>query len=161
MKKQLLFSFVVFIALAIPVKNLFAQDIKVLPEVRVTSSVKVPDKVSTAFSGDFKNAVGPKWYKLNRDFLVKFIQEDMKHNTLYKKNGFLKYDISYGKEKNLPDEVLNSVKTDYKDYAITTAINVKEEGRNIWVINLDGNNKLLIVRWEEGELEEVGNYKKS
>ena len=41
------------------------------------------------------------------------------------------------------------------------AINVKEDNRDIWVVNLEDDKKLIIARVEDDGLEEVGNYNKS
>jgi hypothetical protein len=142
---------------------LYAQEdsIKTLPAVTVKSGVNVSDKVMEAFNTDFKDAVSPRWFQINKNFLVKFISEDQKHNTLYKKNGYMIYDIAYGQEKSLPDNIRKLVKSNYVEYNITNAINVKQENRNIWVINLEDAKKLVLVRVEDGALEEVENYDKS
>ena len=161
MKRRSIIFYVLLLLFLIIGYGISAQEIKTLPEVKVISSVKVPDKVTEAFKGDFQKAVGMKWFRLNRDFLVKFIQDDMKHNALYQKNGYLRYDISYGNESNLPEDIRIAVKSNYKEYDITHAINVKEDNRNIWVVNLEKPNRFVIVRWEEGEVEEVQNLKGS
>ena len=143
--------------------NLQAQDnsIKTLPTVTVTSTATVNKKVSDAFNASFKDAVSPAWYRLDKDYLVKFITGDMNNTALYKRNGALVYQISYGHENDLPKEVRRIVKSNYIDFNIVQAINVKEDNRNIWVVNLEDQTKLIITRVEEGELEEVSNLDKS
>jgi len=143
--------------------TLQAQDngIKTLPTVTVTSTASVSKKVSDAFNDDFKDAVSPAWYRLDKDYLVRFITGDMNNTALYKKNGALIYQISYGHEKDLPKEVRRIVKSNYIDFNIVQAINVKEDNRDIWVVNLEDDRKLIITRIEEGELEEVSNLDKS
>ena len=89
------------------------------------------------------------------------MQNDQKNKALFQKNGYLIYHIVYGKETNMPDDIRKIVKTNYLDYNITSAINVKESGRNIWVVNVEDNKKFILVRVEDGELEEVGNYNKT
>jgi hypothetical protein len=136
------------------------QEVKTLPSVTVTTASNVNDAVVKSFQGQFKNAVDPVWYKIDKNYLVKFITEEQKNTALFKDNGKLIYHISYGTEKNLPEEIRTQVMGSYQDYAITAAIHVNEANRSIWVINLEGLKKLIIVRVEEGELEEVGNYVK-
>ena len=138
-----------------------AQEIKVLPTVVVTTASNVNQSVLKSFQGEFRNAMDPIWYKLDKNYLVKFMTEDQKNTALFKNNGRLIYHISYGTEKNLPGEIRDKVMGSYEDYKITAAIHVNEANRSIWVINLEGLKKLIIVRVEEGELEEVGNYVKS
>jgi hypothetical protein len=135
--------------------------IKTLPNVTVTSSASVNQKVSNAFQNYFKDAVSPTWYRLNKDYLVEFITGDMNNRALFKKNGSLVYQISYGHENNLPKDIRKLVKSNYVDYEIKQAINVKEDNRDIWVINLEDDKKLIITRVEDDALEEVGNYNKS
>jgi len=142
--------------------SLQAQDsIKTLPTVTVTSTATVNKKVSDAFNASFKDAVSPTWYRLDKDYLVKFITGDMNNTALYKKNGAMVYQISYGHESNLPNEVRHLVKSNYVDYNIVQTINVKQDNRNIWVVNLEDNKKLIIARVEEGALEEVSNLDKT
>jgi len=135
--------------------------IKTLPNVTVTSTATVNQKVSDAFNASFKDAVSPTWYRLNKDYLVEFITGDMNNRALFKRNGSLVYQISYGHENNLPKDIRHLVKSNYVDFNIVQAINVKEDNRDIWVINLEDDKKLIITRVEEGSLEEVSNLNKS
>src|SRR4051794_37266434 len=143
--------------------NLQAQQngIKTLPNVTVTSTATVNQKVSDAFKASFKDAVSPVWYKLDQNYLVEFITGDMNNRALFKRNGSLIYQISYGHESDLPKEVRHLVKSNYVDFNIVQAINVLEDNRNIWVINLEDDKKFIITRVEEGALEEVSNFNKS
>jgi hypothetical protein len=132
-----------------------------LPEITITKNVNVTMEVEKAFQNAFPNAENVKWYTLQKDFLAKFMESDMKHNALFKKNGYLKYDIGFGKEENLPDYTKKMVLHAYEDYKILNATNVKSAGRDIWVINLEGKTNYVIVRIEEDELEEVKRYTKA
>src|SRR3954451_9637882 len=106
MKHLSLLRFCGALSLLLFAGSLHAQDsVKTLPTVTVTSSTNVTKKVSDAFHDDFKDAVNPTWYRLDKDYLVKFIMGDMNNSALYKKNGALVYQISYGKETNLPKDV--------------------------------------------------------
>jgi hypothetical protein len=89
------------------------------------------------------------------------MMNDQKNRALFEKNGALVYHISFGFEDNLPGDVKQLVQDNYGDYYIKRAINVEQGDRNIWVINMENNKKLVIVRVEDGSLEEVGNYDKS
>jgi len=135
--------------------------ITILPTVTVTSIASVNKKVSDAFQSSFKNAVNAIWYRLNKDYLVEFITGDMNNRALYKRNGALVYQISYGHENNLPKEVRRLVKSNYIDFNIMQAIHVQENNRDIWVVNLEDDKKLIIARVEDDALEEVYNLDKS
>ena len=132
-----------------------------LPEITVTGSTKISNDLNKAFKKAFPGAEDLRWYKQNKDYLAKFIKDDVDHNSLFKKNGFLKYDISFGYEKNLPGDVLKMVQDAYTDFNITRAVNVKSAGRDIWVVNLEGMRNYVIVRVEDQALEEVKRMDKS
>lgn len=132
-----------------------------LPTITVTTKAEINQKVNSAFEKYFKGAMDERWYKLNKDYFVKFMQSDVSNSALFTKKGKLIYHITYGKEQNLPTNYLNMIKSSYPDFTITQAVNVEEGGRDIWVTNLENQKKLILVRFEQGEMEEVGNYDKS
>lgn len=138
--------------------SLSAQEIKTLPPVTVTSSANVPQRVAESFDKAFPTSYNDRWFKADRNYLVKFMVEDQKNTALFRKNGSLVYHLGYGFEKDLPTDVRKHVKSQYVDFKITTAIKVEQGNRLIWVINLEDPKKFIVVRYEDGELEEVGNY---
>lgn len=141
--------------------GVLAQEVTTLPAVTITASSNVNKKVTDAFKTSFADATNKRWYKMNKNYLVHFIRSDMQNKALFHKNGYLVYHIMYGFENNLPDDVRKAVKSNYVDYDITRAVNVKQDRRDIWVVNLETDKKLILVRVEEGAIEEVGNYDKS
>lgn len=136
------------------------QGMKRLPDVTITSTTNVSKKVSDIFKATFPDAQDARWSKLDKDFLVDFITADLNNRVLFHKNGAIVYHIKYGGEQNLPKEIRRLVKSNYVDFTISKAINVLEDKRNIWVVNLEDDKKILVVRVEGGELEEVSNLKK-
>ena len=143
----------------------FAQDTipyKELPPVTVTPTTKeVPEKVWVNFREYFANAHDLKWYQLNKDYLVKFMLNEEQNRALFSKRGRLIYTISYGYEKSLPENLRKQVKSIYYDYDITRAIKVSEAGRQIWVVNVEDPKTFILVRLEDGEMEEVQKMNKS
>ena len=132
-----------------------------LPEVSVTSIALVAPNVNKAFKKAFPDAEDLNWYKYDREYLAKFIIKDMNHNTLYRQNGVMKYDISYGYQHNLPEKIKDMVTGVYDNYKIIRAINIKVTERNIWVIKLEGMKKYLTVRVENEEMDEVESFSKA
>ena len=133
---------------------------KMLEPVVVTPTSNVNKEVTKSFDKSFKNAVHVKWYEMDKDYLVKFIQGDMNNNAYFKQNGKLVYHISYGYESNLSPDMQHMIKGSYPDYKISRAIHVKAQGRDIWVINLEGTTRWVMVGIEEGNLEEIKNFEK-
>ncbi|MFN5375591.1 MAG: hypothetical protein ACK492_04460 [Chitinophagaceae bacterium] len=132
-----------------------------LPEVRITAASAVTTSVYSSFRRAFPEAENLRWYKYDRDYLAKFFMKDMDHNALFRKNGVMKYDISYGYQQHLPEAIKDDVLKAYDNYKIIRAINVKAYERDIWVIKLEGERKYLTVRIEDGEMDEVESFFKS
>ena len=126
-----------------------------LPEVTVTSIAVVAPNVNKAFKKAFPDAEDLSWYKYDKEYLAKFIIKDMNHNTLFRQNGVMKYDISYGYETNLPEKIKEMITGVYDNYKIIRAINIKVTDRNIWVVKLEGMKKYLTIRVENDEMDEV------
>jgi hypothetical protein len=85
----------------------------------------------------------------------------MDHNALFRKNGVMIYDISYGYEKNMPSNVRDLVLKSYDNYKIIRSINIKAHGRDIWMVKMEGMKKYLMVRVEDMEMEEVEEFNKA
>jgi hypothetical protein len=132
-----------------------------LPEIKVTSLAGVNADVSNAFRRSFPDAQNLKWYQYDRDYIAKFILKDMDHNTLFRKSGMIVYDISYGYEKHVPESVRSVVNRAYDNYKIIRGIHITAQGRDIWMVKLEGMKKYLTVRVEEGELDEVESFYKA
>ena len=126
-----------------------------LPSLTVTAGTSVNKEIDEAFRKKFPTAQNTKWYKVNKYYLVKFIQDDVKHRALFSMKGAMQYDISYGNENLLPPDALTKVKQAYYEYNISRVANVKQAGRNIWMINLDNLKHFILVRMEDDEMEEV------
>ncbi len=157
MKKIICFS-VGVLFLSLMALNLKAQIL--LPEVTVTAA-NVPSKVDEAFQTTFKDAEDPAWYKINKNYLVKFLTNDMKNQAAFKKNGNMIYQIAYGFEKDIPEAVLSLVKSKYSDYSVLVGFNVKQDNRDIWVVNLENTKYIVKARVEDGNLEEAERIRKS
>lgn len=132
-----------------------------LPEIKVTSLAGVNADVSNAFRRSFPDAQNLKWYQYDRDYIAKFILKDMDHNTLFRKSGMIVYDISYGYEKHVPESVRSVVNRAYDNYKIIRGIHITAQGRDIWMVKLEGMKKYLTVRVEDGELDEVESFYKA
>lgn len=131
-----------------------------LPEVKITGLRNVPAKVDEAFQSTFKDGRDPVWYSANKNFLVKFINNDMRSNALFRKNGNLVYNISYGFDKDLPENVSTLVKDKYDDYNVVVAFNVKQDNRDVWIVNLENEKNTVTARVEDGVLNEASRSRK-
>jgi hypothetical protein len=130
-----------------------------LPTVVITRGSAVNQRISKAFNNDFKDALNPRWFEINKRYLVKFISAEQKNTALYNKRGYLIYHIAYGTEKHLPTNVRDQIKTQYPRATITNTIYVNQANRKIWVINLEEGNELVLTRIEDDQLDEVQRLK--
>lgn len=162
MKKQLMITLLT--GLLMGTMTVSAQDkdsVITLPTVTVTSNTVVSAEVDKAFKRTFPDAEHLRWYTLDKNYLAKFIEKDLNHQALLTKKGRLKYDITYGGESQLPADVRQKVKDSYEDYKVTSVANVKESGRNIWVINMESPSHFVVARAEDDVFEEVEKVAKS
>lgn len=136
----------------------FAQIIE-LPTVVITAKSLVSAKVTDAFKGTFQNAVNPRWYKADKNYLVKFIMEDQKNSALYKKEGTLIYHLSYGVSKDLPKDYLDMVNTEYPGCTVVTAVHVEQNKRSIWFVNVEYKKDYILTKIEDNQLGEVSRTK--
>lgn len=158
MKKQIITTITAIAAFISIVNTLQAQqpNSKSLPDVKVTSTIiKMDERVWNSFQDEFKGATNITWYKVDKDYLIKFIMNDIAQKVLYNKKGQQIYHITYCEETNMPAEVASRVKNSFKGFSIKLSLKVEEEGRTIWVVNMENESKLLFVRIEDGELELV------
>ena len=160
--KTLIFFFVC--ACLFKLNSAFAQqqNTKVLPEVDINSTaLKISPTVLRSFASDFNNPEKIKWFRVSQHFLVKFIQGDQLYNALYRTNGRLIYQVAYGFEKNLPEALRRQVKSKYHNYDITRVFNVKQDNRDIWMVNMENEKTLINTRIEDREMNEVSRIKNS
>ena len=143
-------------------QNSFAQEITridTLPVLVITAKSLVPREVTTAFKKDFQDAVNPKWFKMDKNYLIKFITRDQNNHVLYHKNGYLNYHIAYGKENSLPASTKAQIKKEYPEGKIISAIRVNQDNRTVWLVNMEMGKLLVLAREENGELREVQRMK--
>jgi hypothetical protein len=143
------------------VSNSFAQENEsqtLAPVTVVTSNVN--RNVIRAFENSFSSAVNPMWYKMGEKFLVKFTERDLPHHVCYHKNGALVYNITFGNEKTVPFGVKKLVSNNYLDYNIIAATNVQDNNRDVWVIKLEDDKRLVSVQVENDDVLELSRFQK-
>ena len=133
------------------------------PEVINGSGISkyVNDKTERAFNKLFNDAEKAMWYYLNKNYFVYFIKGDQQNTALFTQRGILIYHISYGKEKHLPADIRRAVKSSYVECSIQHAAKVEQDKRVIWVLNVEDDANLYLLRSENGVLEEVKHYDKT
>ncbi|MBL7697946.1 MAG: hypothetical protein JNK79_07300 [Chitinophagaceae bacterium] len=132
-----------------------------LPEVVITAEWMINEQVDRSFAAKFPESYDILWRKLNKDYLIKFIEGDVKHQSLFRKNGSIKYDIIYVTESHLPKKISDLVKHAYSDYTIQNGARVERGDQEFWIVNLEGTRSYVVVRVENDEIEQVKKIIKS
>ena len=146
------------------VATLIAQEkdsVVTLPEVVVTSTLKINEQLNRSFDDKFPEASDLVWTKLNKDYLAKFIQIDVKHQVLFRKNGVMKYDITYMGDSHIPKRIADLISNAYDAYEVTNAARIDRAGQVFWIVNLEGKRSYKVIRIDDNdEMEEVKHYLK-
>jgi hypothetical protein len=142
----------------------FSQDkdsVVMLPEVVVTAGGLINEQIDRSFAARFPESYDIVWRKLNKDYLIKFIEIDIRHQSLFRKNGSLIYDIMYVNEDHLPKKVVDLVNNAYDDFKISNGARIERAGQEFWIVNLEGIRSYVVVRVEDNEINEVKKIKKN
>jgi hypothetical protein len=129
-----------------------------LPPVFITSSANVNQTVIDAFGKAFKNAAEPKWFSLDKSFLVKFISNDQKNTALYNKKGYLIYHISYVDESYLPDATKEQIMGAYPKSKILMTLSITQNDHSFWIVNLQHGKNIVLAQVENDELVELDRF---
>lgn len=162
MKKQLISTFSLCLICILFLNRAFAQkqDSQMLPSVTITAS-SLPDRVLKSFSRLYDDASNVRWLQIEDRYLVKFDQNDMKHNAVYLKGGYLVYHVGYGFEKNLPEDIKSIVRSVYDDYSFGSVFDVEQSDRRMWIVNLLNPKNIITARIENGDLQEIARLQNS
>src|SRR5687768_2838052 len=164
MKTQFISVFCGLVISSLVINSSFSQvsEFKNLKPAFVTSSpVKVYQNILDEFHKQFAGAKNVRWSRLNEKFLANFTMLDQRYAVLFKPQATFVYKIAYGKEKHLPADIRRWVKHMYIDFIITSAIEVEQAGRIVWLINVEDDTSFAWVRVENEEIEEIQKYTKS
>ncbi len=162
MKKNIA-SLVIGTVLLVSTNTLIAQqtDSKELPGVTVTSDApKMSAIVLASFEKDFKGAANVTWYKLDKNFLIKFILGEIDQKVLYSAMGRQIYHISDLKQKFTPDDIRNLMNINFPGYSIIGTTRVEQDNRAIYVVNLENKNSEVVARVENSEAEMITKIKR-
>ena len=121
----------------------------------------VHSKTLLNFEKNFKNAANVNWYSVDekeKTYLVFFTTDNNPSMALFQKKGNMLYAITHCAENDLPEENRKTIKSNYVDYKITYVKKVVSGGKTAWIANLVNENKLVIVKTIDGQLEEMENY---
>ena len=112
------------------------------------------------FKKSFKLPAAEQWFKIENGFIVKFIKDDIQHRVDYDSKGNWKATTRYYSEKQLPKEVRSQVKSVYYDYTITSVQELTFPEHHVYLVNMEDEKTILIIRICDGEMDVYKDLKK-
>jgi hypothetical protein len=112
------------------------------------------------FKKSFKLPAEEKWFKIETGFIVKFIQDGIQHRADYDNKGNWKATTRYYSEKQLPKDVRSQVKSVYYDYTITSVQELTFPDHHVYLVNMEDEKTILIIRICDGEMDVYKDLKK-
>lgn len=125
------------------------------------SDDKVNRKILKYFVRHFENAGNIEWAKVDDNVLAEFVSGEITTRALFNKSGHLIYTIRVSNEQMLPRNYLEMVHNLYTDYKIGQVARVNEASREIWVVKLAAPDKLITMRIENDQPEEVERFERA
>ncbi len=111
----------------------------------------------------YKTVTDEKWYKTKDGFTALFTLDDVRNSIFYSKNGSWLGSLKSYNENKLDQDIRDIVKSKYYDYKITyvnEAETQQSDGMPTYVINLQGEHNIKIVRVNNGEMSLYQEYQK-
>jgi hypothetical protein len=175
MKKNLIALVIVSVATLVGISGANAQmasnSRSLEYQVNVTKTKNSMDKLEAIspralkdFAGTYKNVSSASWMKIKDGFSVRFTSDGVKATIFYDSKGRRVSIIKYYTEEKMPHEVRHIVKSTYYDYNIVYAQEIEttdSDGLPTYVICVDDNTKIKMIRICDGEMSLWKEYTKT
>ena len=124
-----------------------------------SNSENISAKAIKNFQKTFQGVTDAKWYRTKSgDNLVKFNAGSVPYMVAYNPKGRWNYTILNYDEKKLPADVRKIVKSSYYDYSIEHVSEVHVQDQIVFMVTIQDETTLKIVRVSNGEMDKVTNY---
>ena len=128
---------------------------------KMTKVNVVNNKIKTAFDKSFAGAADANWFAFdnNKNVLAVFFNYNSKYSrAAYTKNGKMLYSVIQASEELLSKDDRRVVKSNYVDYGITNVAEVTSGGNTVWIVNLQSEDNVIILRLANDTFNEIANY---
>ncbi|PWU02720.1 MAG: hypothetical protein C5B52_04690 [Bacteroidetes bacterium] len=118
----------------------------------------VNPKAIKNFNKFYSDAVGAQWTTIkNQGFVCRFLKGDMVNRAYYNRAGNWVVTVSDIAEKQMPDEVRQSVRSSYFDYSIVFVqeISFPQGNEPVYKIQIQSDKEFKVLKLNDGEIEEV------
>ena len=123
-----------------------------------TNLIKANAVVQRSFNKEPEDTIEQNWSMVGDNFLNRFYVNGRPVSALFNMNGNMIYAVMYGKEKDLPSTARWMIMKEYPGYTISAATEVKQDKRDIWVVQLKNTYEVITVRIENDAMEEVQQF---
>lgn len=133
----------------------------VAENVNIRSSIN--SRALKSFSKSFKNVADEKWTATSEGFVATFKTDDVRTFVYYNKKGAWAGSLKGYNENKMNRSLRDIVKRRYYDFTITYVDEVEtidSDGKPTYVIHLGDEKNILLVRVNDGVMEEWKKYNK-
>ena len=122
----------------------------------------INEKLIQSFKENFPNAQEVSWQELSETYVVNFVEDGVRNNIVYQKDGTFLRASRYYQEKNLPYYLLINIKKKYADKKIFSVTEISTISHIEYYIKLEDAKVLMTIRMDsDGNLDMVEKYRKA
>jgi hypothetical protein len=131
-------------------------------ELVTANSNVIAAKAERDFNKSYKNATNVQWHNTNDGgSVVNFTDGETNSKSAYNKKGQWEYTLHYFNANQVSEDARMLVKSEFRSYAITHAIEVVRFNETALLVYIDNGSRLKTVRIVNGEADVVEEYRKS
>ena len=121
----------------------------------------INQKAVKHFQEEFKDAKNVTWSKsFDHGYIASFNTDSGQIYVAYNGRGNWHHTIHYYGEKNLPHDLKKMVHSNYYDYNIVKVAEIEVFDETVYMIYAQGQDDFKVIRFENGEMDEVLTSKK-
>jgi hypothetical protein len=122
----------------------------------------INEKLIQSFKESFPDAQEVSWEELSETYVVNFMEDGVRNNIIYLKDGTFLRSSRYYQEKNLPYYLLINIKKKYADKKIFSITEIATISHIEYYIKLEDAKVLITIRVDsDGNLDMVEKYRKA
>jgi hypothetical protein len=128
--------------------------------VRNAGSDAAAIRATSEFWKTFGESRNEVWYRLPGGFLAEFKEKVVQVRAVYDKKGNWVYSIRQYTEKELPEEILDQVKSKFYRDTIGVVKELIQPQNTVYLIHIENGARWKTVRVADGEMEVVQDFRK-
>lgn len=127
---------------------------------RAATPPDVTEQVLKAFKETFTDASNVIWTEEDKNFKATFVVSEIRVRAIYDKNGNLLQTVRYYEEKNLPPNIVASIKKRYAGKSIFGVTEISSETELSYHVTLKDEKNWYVVKSDPyGNLEQTKKFK--